>query len=72
MPLLHRTIEAATKEAKELINCYNLKEAFVVQRERACYNLVTGNLDTPAFEALTPEELPHCPNIVAVIDKEDF
>ena len=71
MPTLHRTIEAAIKDAKELINRYNLKEAYVVQRERVFYNSLTANMDTPAFEALTPKELPHCPNIVAVIDQED-
>jgi hypothetical protein len=66
MPTLHRTIEAASKEAKELLSRYNVKHAYVVRRER-----VYGweNVDEPGFEALTGKELPICPNIVATISR---
>ena len=66
MPTLHRTIEAASKEAKELLSRYNLKHAYVVRYER-----IYGwkNVDEPGFEALSGKELPICPNIVATISK---
>lgn len=66
MPTLHRTIEAASKEAKELLSRYKLKHAYVVRYERV-YDL-ESNLDAPGYEALTPKELPICPNIVATIN----
>lgn len=64
MPTLHRNIDAASKEAAELLKRYNVKHAYVVRRER-----VYGgkNLDEPGYEALTNSELPYCPNIVATV-----
>jgi hypothetical protein len=66
MPTLHRTIEAASKEAKELLSRYNVKHAYVVQHNRV-YDL-ESNLDAPGFEALIGNDLPVCPNIVATIN----
>jgi hypothetical protein len=66
MPTLHRSIEAASKEAKELLSRYNVRNAYVVRRERV-YGPGWPNVDEPGFEALTDQELPHCPNIVAVV-----
>ena len=64
VPTLHRTIEAASKEAKRLLSRYNVKHAYVVRHERI-YD--SESLDSPGFEALIAKELPLCPNIVATI-----
>lgn len=64
MPTLHRTIEAASKEATELLSRYNVKHAYVVRHERI-YDSIS--FDQPGFEALINKELPMCPNIVATI-----
>jgi hypothetical protein len=66
MPTLHRTIDAASREAAELLDRYKLKHAYVVRHERV-YNSV--NVDEPGFEALTNKELPPFPNIVATISR---
>ena len=66
MPTLHRTIEAASKEATELLNRYNVKHAYVVRHDRI-YDSV--NVDQPGFEALIATELPMFPNIEATITK---
>ena len=67
MPTLHRTIEAASDEARELLSRYKLKHAYVVRHERV---YEWANVDMPGFEALTPKELPKCPNIVATIGQD--
>lgn len=64
MPTLHRTIEAASDEAKELLSRYNVKHAYVVKHERV-YNW--ENVDQAGYEALIAKELPMYPNIVATI-----
>lgn len=68
MPTLHRTIEAASKEAKELLSRYKVKHAYVVRHERV-YD--SPNLDEPGFEALIGKELPICPNIVKTVGRFD-
>lgn len=62
MPTLHRTIDAASKEAFELLNRYNQKHAYVVQSEN-----VYGT--EPGFEALIGSELKFKPKIVATVSK---
>jgi len=66
MPTLHRSIEAASIEAKELLSRYKVKHAYVVRYERV-YGPDWKNVDEPGFEALTGRELHMCPNIVATI-----
>jgi hypothetical protein len=66
MPTLHRSIESASNEARELLSRYKVKHAYVVRHERV-YGPDWKNVDEPGFEALTGRELPMCPNIVATI-----
>jgi hypothetical protein len=70
MPTLHRSIEAASKEAAELLSRYKVRNVYVVRRERV-YGPGWPNMDEPGFEALTDKELPACPNIVAVVSKHE-
>lgn len=62
MPTLHRTIDAAAREAAELLTRYQQKHAYVVQSDN-----VYGT--DPGYEALTGRELPPKPNIVATVGK---
>lgn len=62
MPTLHRTIQAASREAAELLDRYQQKHTYVVQSDN-----VYGT--DPGYEALTGRELPREPNIVATVGK---
>ncbi len=69
MPTLHRTMEAAGEEAKELLTRYNQHHIAIVRSER-----VYDNSQAPGYEALTFKELTKLrsyskPNVVAMVNR---
>ena len=51
MPTIHRTIEAAVAEAKELLHRYQIKSCYIVKNPRVrAYDLADGYTAEPPFE----------------------
>jgi hypothetical protein len=65
MPTLHRTIEDAVVEAKELITRYNLKHVYIVKSDR-----IYNNFSDPGYEALTGKELGIHATIVQLVGRD--
>ena len=69
MPTLHRTMEKAAEEARELLVRYNQRSIPIVRSER-----IYDDFQSPGYEALTFKELTKLrsyskPIVVAIVNK---